>query len=174
MFRKEYAILVEENPQVVWAFISNLPVSLTCHRAGRGFQWRDDPKPKVGSRYVLEQNLLGFTLRHEGRITRWNPPHSFALAHWTPKRPRWGFGHQQRLGVQAVDGSPQVSELRSIVIGSMGPWYVEAPFQRLVRRNMLDHLQALKRAIESTNKGGSPVQKAAPQLAAEIPAAGIG
>ncbi len=173
MFRREVALVVEESPQVVWAFVSNLPVSLTCHRARRSFQWRNDSKAQLGSRYGLEQSLLGITYRQEGRVTRWEPPHGFALAHWSPRRPRWGFSHQQRFGVHAVEGRPRAAELRCTVIGGLGPWYVELPLKWFVRRSMLDHLQALKRAIESTEKDGS-ARRDQPARLAQLPAASLG
>lgn len=173
MFRLEHAILIEESPNVVWAFLANLPVSLTCHRLRRRFQWIGDPKPGLGSQYALELNLPGITLRQEGRITRWEPPHSLAMAQWTPRHPHRGFARQQRMSVHPVDGRPLAAVLRSTIVGSRGPWYVEAPFKEIVRRSMLDHLEALKRAIESTDKSGRTQQDPARHLA-EMPVAGTG
>ena len=173
MFRLEEAIIVEESPQVVWAFLSNLPVSLICHRQRRSFQWLSESQSGMGSRYQLEQRLLGFAWQQEGRVTRWEPPRSLALAHWTPRWPRWGFGHQLRLAIQPVEGQPQAAWLSSMVIGRLGPWYAEPLLGLVVRRNMRQQLQALKRAIESTDKGDSVQQNRAPRLA-EVPAAGLG
>ena len=67
MFKLEYDILVEESPKVVWAFLANLPVSMTCHRLRRCFQWIEASKPEEGARFGLELNLLGVMFRREGR-----------------------------------------------------------------------------------------------------------
>lgn len=173
MFRLDEAILVEEAPQVVWAFLANLPVSLTCHRRRRAFRWLSEPQPGPGSRYQLEQRILGVAWRQEGRVTRWEPPLSLALAHWTPRWPRWGFGHQLRLAVQPVEERALEAWLSSTVIGRLGPWYAEPLLRLVVRRSMRQQLQALKVAIESTDKGDSAQQSRSPRLA-EVPAAGLG
>jgi len=173
MFRLEHDIIIEESPEVVWAFLANLPLSLTCHRLRHRFQWIGTAKPGLGSRYALELNLPGITLRQEGRITRWEPPHSLALAQWNQRHPHHGFTRQQRLSVHQVNGQPQAAVLCSTIVGSRGPWYIEAPFKGIVRRSMLDHLEALKRAIESTDKSGRARHDPAQHLA-EIPVVGTG
>ncbi len=173
MFRLEHDILIEESPQVVWAFLVNLPVSLTCHQLRYRFQWIGTPKPGLGGRYSLKLNLPGIILQREGRITRWEPPHSLAMAQWSQRYPQRGFTRQQRLSVHPVEGRSQAAILRSTIVGNQRPWYVEALFKEIVRRGMLDHLEALKRAIESTDRSGSAQRDPARHLA-EMPAAGTG
>ncbi|MBA7711620.1 MAG: hypothetical protein GH143_01560 [Calditrichaeota bacterium] len=173
MFRLEHDILIEKSPEVVWAFLANLPVSLTCHRLRYRFQWIGAPKPGLGGRYSLELNLPGIILQREGRITRWEPPHSLAMAQWSPRHPHRGFVRQQWLSVHPVDGCPLAAVLRSTIVGSWGPWYVEAPFKEIIRRSMLDHLEVLKCAIESTDRSGRARQDPARHLA-EMPVVGAG
>ncbi len=180
MFRLEHDILIEESPSVVWAFLANLPVSLTCHRLRYRFQWIGTPKPGLGGRYSLELNLPGTILQREGRITWWEPPYSLAVAQWRPRHPYRGFtpplagfARQQRLSVNPVEGRAGASILRSIIVGHQRPWYVEALFKEIVRRGLLDHLEVLKRAIESTDRSGRTRRDMARHLA-EMPAAGTG
>jgi len=173
VFRLEHDILIEKSPEVVWAFLANLPVSLTCHRLRYRFQWIGAPNPGLGGRYSLELNLPGIILQREGRITRWEPPHSLAMAQWSPRHPHRGFTRQQRLSVHLVEGRPGVSVLRSTIVGNQRPWYVEILFKEIVRRSMLDHLEALKRAIESTDRSGRALRDPAGHLA-EMPVAGTG
>lgn len=173
MFRLEHDILIEESPRVVWAFLVNLPVSLTCHRPRYRFEWIGTPKPGLGGQYSLELNLPGTILQREGRITWWEPPNSLAVAQWRPRHPYRGSTRQQRLSVNPVEGRPGASILRSIIVGHQRPWYVEALFKEIVRRSMLDHLEALKRAIESTDRSGRTRRDTARHLA-EMPAASTG
>ncbi len=173
MFRLDHTILIEESPKVVWGFLANLPVSLTCHRRRCRFQWIGNPRPGEGSHYMLELSLLGLALRQEGRVTRWDSPHGMAMAQWCPQFPRRGFTHQQRFNVHLVQGRPQAAVLQSTVVGGLGPWLVEVVFKEIVRRSMLEHLEALKRAIESTDKSGRPLRDPAGRLA-EMPVMGAG
>ncbi|MFB0517262.1 MAG: SRPBCC family protein [Candidatus Neomarinimicrobiota bacterium] len=173
MFRLEYTIRIEESPQVVWAFLANLSVSLTCHRRRHRFHWIGTPKPGLDSRYSLELCLPGVTLRREGRVTRWEPPRSLVVAQWGLRRHQRGFTHQQRLSVQPVEGRPKTAVLQSVVVGSLGPRLVELAFKEIIRRSMLDHLDALKLAIESSDKSGRPQRDTAGQLA-EVSIVGTG
>ena len=173
MFRLDHDILVEESPKVVWAFLANLPVSMTCHRMRRRFQWHGSPKPDEGMRFTLELNLLGITFRREGRVTTWGPPDQLAMALWSPRHPRRGYSSQQRWRVHPVDGRPQAARLQIVVAGSLRSWLLESILKHIVRRGLLDHLEALKRAIESTDKYGRTQRKSAQRLA-EMPAVGAG
>jgi hypothetical protein len=173
MFKLEYHILVEESPKVVWAFLANVPVSMTCHRLRRRFKWIDTLKPEEGARFTLEMDLPGVTFRREGRVTTWEPPHQLAVAQWAPRNPRRGYSYQQRLSVHPVEGQSQAAFLHLKVVGSLRPWLVEWILKQFVRRSMLDHLGALKQAIESADKYGRYQKKAARRLA-EMPAVGAG
>ena len=171
MFKVEHHILIDESPKVVWAFLANLPVSLTCHRPRRCFQWMGNPKPAPGNRYLIELSMLGITFRQEGRITFWEPPCQVALAQWNPRHPHRGFIHQRRLSVHPVDGQPHAAMLRLTVVGNLWSRLVEIVFKEIVRRGVLDHLLALKRAIESTDKSSRP-ERATTRRLAEMPVLG--
>jgi len=128
----------------------------------------------------VELTLPGIRLRQEGRVTRWEPPYSLAVAQWSHRHqhrgfspPLAGFSHQQRLSVQPVEGWPQATVLQSTIVGSLVPWFVEAAFRPVIRRYMLSHLAALKCAIESTDKSGRPQRDPRGRLA-EMPAVGAG
>ncbi|UCH09758.1 MAG: hypothetical protein JSU61_11150 [Fidelibacterota bacterium] len=173
MFKLEYHILINESPKVVWAFVANMPVSMTCHRLRRRFQWINGAKPEEGARYIVELELLGLSFRQEGRVVIWEPPHQLAMAQWAPRHPRRGYSYQRRLSVHPVEGRPQAAILRLAILGSLRPWLVERILKQFVRRGMLDHLEVLKRAIESTDKYGRAQMKSARRLA-EVPAVGAG
>ncbi len=155
---------------MVWAFVTNLPISLTCHQPRLRFQWIGNAKLGEGGRYLLDYRLPVITLRNEGRITLWNPPTSLATALWNPSHPRRGFARQQRLKVQTVEGLSNTAMLQLAITGSRSPWLCEVFYKEIVRRSMHNHLQALKRVIESTEKIGR-VQADPASTLAGIPAA---
>lgn len=173
MFRLECDIIIKESQQVVWAFLANLPISLTCHQPRLRFRWIGNIKSGVGGRYLLDYRLPVITLRNEGRIALWNPPTCLATALWNPRHPRHGFARQQRLKILAVEGQSKAVVLQLTVTGSRSPWFFEVFYKEIVRRNMHNHLEALKRVIESTEKNGRIQRDQSHQLAG-IPAASIG
>jgi len=173
MFRLECDIIINESPEVVWAFVANLPMSLTCHQPRLRFHWIGNVKIDVGGRYLLDYRLPVITLRKEGRITLWDPPTALTMALWNQSHPRRGFARQQRFKIKTVEGQSNATVLQIAITGSRSPWFFEMLYKEIVRRSVQNHLEALKRVIESTEKSGRIQRDSAHQLAG-IPAASSG
>jgi hypothetical protein len=165
MVKLEHSIMIRERPQVVWSFLSNLPVSQVCRRGRRSFEWIDSPKPAVGSGYTTQMRLFGIGYIQEGKITRWEPPGSFALTLWNQRHPRIGFTHQLRYAIDRNESQAYTSILHCTVIGNYRPKLVELVFKEIYRRSMIDHLVLLKQAIEATDKNGHAVRPATQRIA---------
>ena len=173
MFGLTHEIMINENAEAVWAFMSNLPVSLLCRPVHRGFEWAgSETTPREGTRFVLEQRLAGIPFRHEARVTRWEPPRRFGIAQWHSRHPRWGFSHTYGYSISPSEHS-NGSILSYRLAGSFGNWPIEKISIPLVGSMMLNELQALKAAIESTDKT-SVSQQANLSRLAEMPALGTG
>lgn len=118
----------------------------------------------------MQVRIFGIGFVQEGKITRWEPPGSMAIALWHHKYTRIGFTHQLRYSIAGTDGQSQGAILHATVIGSFGPKLIELVFKEIYRRSLIDHTVLLKQAIEATDKDRQASQAA--QRIAEAPAVG--
>jgi carbon monoxide dehydrogenase subunit G len=154
MVQLEHNILIKTDPQVVWAFITDIQHSQCLNRFHSRLELPDGFRMKTGTTYIVHHQLAFSSYPMRARVVQFEPPHLICIREELTNAKQSGFEHTCTFHIVPEEyGSNLVYQVE----GTFGSRLKDVPFKPLLSGVMVEELIRIKQAVESSQTPPMPL-----------------